>query len=315
MNQIGIIGAGGVGGYFGGKLCHLQDPPGAYSVSFLARGAHLRAIRETGLQLSSETDGEMLCKPGLATDNFQELPPLDLCLLCVKEFDLAAALDRLAPRIHERTVILPLLNGVDVPERVRARIQHGIVLAACVYVGTHIERPGRVVQRGGACRIYGGPDSRQPEFDPGPLLATFAKAGIRCEWTPAIQEEIWKKFIFICAYGLVLSGGLRKHLGRNPGGPAAHFPREGRHRRSGGGRARTSGVVLPTDIERISFEKARTFPSSAKTSFQRDFELSGRPDERDLFAGSLLRLGARLGIDTPVTRDLDLIGSDQAPVE
>lgn len=304
MNQIGVIGVGGVGGYFGGKLCHLQDPSGESSVSFLARGAHLRAIQEAGLQLSSEADGELLCKPGLATDNFQELPPLDLCLLCVKEFDLAAVLDRLAPRIHERTVILPLLNGVDVPERIRARIQQGIVLPACVYVGTHIERPGRVVQRGGACRIYCGPDSSRPGFDPGPLLDTFARAGIRCEWTPAVQQEIWKKFSFICAYGLVSAayastlGGILEdpRLTSLARGVIAEVVAV----------ARASGVVLPLDIESVSFEKARTFPPSAKTSFQRDFEQSGRPDERDLFAGSLLRLGSRRGIDTPVTRALSV---------
>jgi 2-dehydropantoate 2-reductase len=85
IKNIGIIGAGGVGGYFGGKLCHRQENAG-FSVSFVARGEDLRAIQESGLLLRSELDGDLVCKPFLATNDFQRLPPLDLCLICVKGF-------------------------------------------------------------------------------------------------------------------------------------------------------------------------------------------------------------------------------------
>src|SRR5881409_4051472 len=111
IRNIGIIGVGGVGGYFGGKLCSLLHNSSDYSIFFVARGEHLRAIQKAGLRLDSETDGELVCKPSLATDDFLKLPPLDLCLLCVKEFDLAPALFSLKPHIGNGTVLLPLLNG------------------------------------------------------------------------------------------------------------------------------------------------------------------------------------------------------------
>ena len=155
---------GGVGGYFGGKLCRLQSS--GISVSFIARGDHLRAIQECGLLLSSEDEGELVCKPALVTDDFESLPRLDLCLICVKEFDLSSILSRLEPVTGEETIFLPLLNGVDVYSRIRTVIKKGIVLPACVYVGTHIERPGKVSQKGGACKILFGPDPQRSAFSP-----------------------------------------------------------------------------------------------------------------------------------------------------
>src|SRR6266404_2748154 len=202
INNIGIIGVGGVGGYIGGKLCHLQKSGSGVSISFVARGEHLGAIQESGLLLSSEKEGDLVCKPSLATDAFRRLPPLDLCLVCVKEFDLPAALSRLEPRIHGESIVLPLLNGVDVYSRIREVIRKGVVLPACVYVGTHIERPGKVCQKGGACKILFGPDPLRPDFAPRDVIALFDQAGIKSEWTLNVQLEIWKKFIFICAYGL-----------------------------------------------------------------------------------------------------------------
>ena len=159
-------------------------------------GEHLRAIQESGLLLSSEDDGDVVCRPALATDDFGHLPKLDLCLICVKEFDLSSILSRLEPITCDETIFLPLLNGVDVYARIRAVIKQGIVLPACVYVGTHIERPGKVVQRGGACKILFGPDPTRPEFVPDDLNKLFDQARIKSEWTPDIQAEIWKKFIF-----------------------------------------------------------------------------------------------------------------------
>src|SRR5437867_3286479 len=210
--NIGIIGVGGVGGYFGGKLCQLQKHDRDLNISFVARGEHLTAIRNSGLLLRSETDGDLVCKPTLATDDFRVLPPLDLCLICVKEFDLSSALSQLKPSVGDATILLPLLNGVDVYSRVRRIIKNSTVLSACVYVGIHIESPGMVTQKGGPCRILFGVDPSRPDFSPNELLQLFSAAKIKAEWTPNIQTEIWMKFIFICAFGLV-SATFNKTLG------------------------------------------------------------------------------------------------------
>src|SRR6266851_163185 len=126
IKSIGIIGVGGVGGYFGGKLCHLQNSDSGISISFVARGEHLRAIQNSGLLLSSDGDGDLVCKPSLATDDFQRLPRLDLCVICVKGFDLPSVLSHLEPAIDDQTIVLPLLNGVDIYSRVRLVIEKGI---------------------------------------------------------------------------------------------------------------------------------------------------------------------------------------------
>jgi 2-dehydropantoate 2-reductase len=298
LQDIAVIGVGGVGGYFGGKLCRVSG----INVSFIARGEHLRSIQQSGLLLSSEHDGDIVCKPSLATDDFKKLPPLDLCLLCVKEFDLPGVLSRLEPLVRNDTIILPLLNGVDVYARVRAVIGQGIVVPACVYVGTHIESAGKVVQRGGACRILFGPDPLRPDFAPDRLLQLFEEARIRAEWTPHVETEIWKKFIFICAFGLV-SAASDKTLGEILGDETLrnnvqHVMREAVSLAHG------LGVPLPDDIIDASIAKARTFPPEARTSFQRDFARPHKNDERDLFAGSMVRIANELRSEIPKTSEI-----------
>lgn len=311
LRSIGIIGVGGVGGYFGGKLCHVQQSADGIHVWFVARGEHLRAIQESGLLLNSENDGDLVCKPFLATDDFRRLPRLDLCLICVKEFDLPAALSRLEPAIGEETIVLPLLNGVDIYSRVRNTIKKGIVLPACVYVGTHIERPGKVVQKGGACKILFGPDPLRPDFAPEESINLFDRANIESEWTPNIQGEIWKKFIFICAYGLV-SAAHGKTLGEILEddllrGDAQTIMMEAISLAKG------SGVLLPADIAEASLLKARSFPYEARTSFQRDYERLDRNDERNLFAGTMIRIADELGIAAPKTRTISTLLAKKKP--
>lgn len=311
--KIGIIGVGGVGGYFGGKLCRLQQCDTGASISFVARGEHLRAIQESGLLLSSESDGDLVCRPSLATDDFRRLPPLDLCLICVKEFDLPAALAGLAPFIRDDTILLPLLNGVDVYSRVRSVIQQGVVLPACVYVGTHIERPGKVHQKGGACRILFGPDPQRPGFAPQEIIGVFERAGIESEWTLDIQVEIWRKFIFICGYGLV-SAACGKTLGEIVVDDALRGDVRAIMMEASS-LARASGVRLPDDIVEKSLLKAQDFPPAAKTSFQRDFERPDKLDERDLFGGAMIRMADRLNIDVPGTRAVVAVLTKNKPAQ
>ncbi len=302
FRNIAVIGVGGVGGYFGGKLCRLVRSAPPRHVSFVARGDHLLAIRRSGLRLCSERDGDLVCHPSLATDVFAELPTPDLVLLCVKQFDLHPVLEALSERIGNDTVVLPLLNGMDVQDRIRAVLTRGIVLPACVYVGTHLESPGHVRQKGGACRILAGPDPRRPDFQPEELLGLLAESGIETEWTAGIASEIWQKFVFIAGFGLVTAAHDRS-LGETLADPALRDEVAGVMSEAIG-LARVLGVPLPEDILDRSLAKARTFPPEARTSFQRDFARPDRKDERELFAGAMVRLASRLGREIPMTRGL-----------
>lgn len=311
IRTIGIIGVGGVGGYFGGKLCRLPQRDGGASISFMARGEHLRVIQESGLLLTSESDGELVCRPSLATDDFRRLPPLDLVLICVKEFDLSAALAGLAPLIGNKTILLPLLNGVDVYSRVRSVIRKGVVLPACVYVGTHIERPGKVHQKGGACRILFGPDPQRRDFAPQEIITLFDQAGIKSEWNWEIQVEIWRKFIFISAYGLV-SAACGKTLGEIVEDDALRADVRAIMMEVSA-LAKASGVRLADDIVEQSLLRARDFPPAARTSFQRDYERQDKLDERDLFGGAMLRMADKLNIDVPRTRAIFAVLAKNKP--
>src|SRR4030042_2574149 len=164
--NMAIIGIGGVGGYFGGKLTQLLKDDKDLNIYFIARNRHLTEIKKNGLILDTD-EGQLTCVPTSATDNISELPLLDLCLICVKSYDMENILVQLKSKITDKTMILPLLNGVDIYERIRSVIRNGVVFPSCVYVGTHIEKPGKVTQRGGTCTIHFGKDPENDYVDPG----------------------------------------------------------------------------------------------------------------------------------------------------
>jgi 2-dehydropantoate 2-reductase len=295
--NLSIIGMGGVGGYFGGKLAQLLKDDKNMNINFISRGRHLEEIQKNGLILDAD-GAEMVCRPSLATDRIQDLPPQDLCLVCVKAYDLDNAMRLIKPRIKDSTMLLPILNGVDIYERIRAVISNGIVFPSCVYIGTHIEKPGKVVQKGGAGTIIFGKDPAN-DFTPEVVFDLFNKAGIKYKWTKDPYAEIWGKYVFIASFGLVSADSgktlgeiLRSaELSKSVGNIMAEIVEIAGRKR----------IDLPKNIIEDTFAKAKTFPAETKTSFQRDFEASGKPDERDLFGGAVIRMGKLSGAKTEAT--------------
>lgn len=148
ISNICVYGAGGVGGFFGGQLAHYSHSHRDFpDVHFVARGEHLARIRKQGLTLK-KGDETLQCVPASATDDFGAVPACELIMIAVKGYDLQSVIETLEPALEHDTMLLPLLNGVDIYDRIRSVTQKGIVLPACVYVGTHIESPGVVRQKG-----------------------------------------------------------------------------------------------------------------------------------------------------------------------
>ena len=297
IKQIGIIGTGGVGGYFGGKLC--LNP--AVEVSFIARGAHLKAIRDRGLILVTEQE-TFTCRPALATDRFTDLPVLDLALVCVKSYDLEAAIRKVLDVLTDKTILIPLLNGVDIPERIRKIVPASPILPACVYIGTHIESPGKIVQKGGSCTITFGPDPMRLDFALQDLFRIFDSSGIRYQWLDDPRPAIWTKFLFIAPFGLV-TACFDKTIGEVRESEelrdiAVSIMREVH------GLALKKGIALPPSIIDDTLQTVAGFPYETRTSFQRDFSDPNKPDERDILGDAVLRLGRECGVPTPVTADL-----------
>lgn len=299
--KICFYGVGGVGGYFGTLLANkYQDE---HEIYFIARGRHKDAICTNGLTLKKDGGNDLIkVSPKICTDNVEDLPVCDIIILSVKGYDLGNAVSCISKITNENTVILPLLNGVDIYERIRSAISIGIILPSCVYVGTHIESPGIIYQKGGSCKISLGKDPAFPDFYPELLLKLFKNAKINFDWEENISSPIWSKFMFIAAFGLV-TATYNKTLGEvlkdiiltnSVKGIMGEIEEI----------ANSLNVPLPSDIIETSYFKAKQFPPETKTSFQRDVESKGNLNEGDLFGGTLIRFGEKLNIPTPETRDV-----------
>jgi 2-dehydropantoate 2-reductase len=297
--QLFVFGVGGVGGYFGGRLAwwlaSQADP--AWQVHFVARGAHLAAIRRSGLVLNTP-EARLVCAPASAAADMQDLPAPDVVLVCVKSYDLDEAMPQVAGRCRPGTVVIPLLNGVDIHARIRAHLPQARVLPACVFVGTHLDGPGEVTQRGGDGVIVVGSDPDHPGFVPADFLALLGDARVQYRWCDDARPAVWEKFVFIAAFGLVTAAS-RKSLGEVLGDEQlladARWIMD-----EVVALAEREGVTLDPEVVSQAMVRASGFPFETRTSFQRDVEAGG-PNEGDLFGGTILRLGKQLGVPTPTT--------------
>lgn len=293
--RIAVIGIGGVGGSFGGKLASRYGVAPEHEIVFIARGDNLKAIKEKGMTLITPA-GESLVRPFLATDNPGEAGGFDLVLFAVKSYGLEEAARMIAGNIKDDTVIIPLLNGVDITERLQKALPRGNCLYGTVYISAFIEAPGIIRQVSPASRLIFGPDGGSVEqFRP--IDALFQEAGITSELTPASQLALWTKFIFICPAAGVTSL-LKKPFG------AVMDDQESKALLTGlcgevETIARAKGIDLPSDIVQVSLAKVSQFPYETKTSMQLDFE-KGRETEIDIFTGYIVRAGRELGIETPL---------------
>lgn len=294
-----VFGVGGVGGYFGGRLAwRLARQAGtAWHVHFIARGANLVAIEQSGLRLNTP-EAQLICTPASAAAEMRDLPVPDVVLLCVKGYSLDEALGQIAANCHGETIVVPLLNGVDIHERIRARLPRARVLPACVFVGTHLDRPGVVSQAGGDGVIVLGSDPDHPDYVPLRFLSLLEEVGIRFSWFDDPRPAIWEKYVFISAFGLVTAAS-RKTLGEVLVDPPLLEDVQGIMSEVVD-LAAHEGIALDPDVIPRALAKARAFPPETKTSFQRDVEAGGQ-DEGDLFGGTIIRLGERFGVPTPVT--------------
>jgi 2-dehydropantoate 2-reductase len=300
IKRICVYGVGGVGGYFGGSLAHsMHGGKGSgYEIYFIARGPHLNAIRIHGLKVITPRK-TFIARPKLAADDIRRIPTPDLVLLCVKSYDLDTAVRKIKSNMNDNTVIIPLLNGVDIYERIRTQLDSGIVLPACVFIGTHIQSAGIIKQNGGNGTIKLGKDPRHPDFTAQNVIDFFQRMGISCKWNDDPFPAIWEKYIFIAAFGLV-SVRTGKTLGEIMDDAEARETVRAIMAEVAA-LAQAKGISLPTNVIEESLDKANRVPRETKSSYQRDVESGKRSNEGDLYGGAIIRMGEALGVPTPVT--------------
>jgi len=297
-----VVGVGGVGGYFGGKLAHTfsSNPDSPVNIFFVARGKHLEAIKKNGLVLKSPEFGTLICRPTLATERINTLPEIDIFLICVKGYDLLDVATSMRNQVKEKTVILPPLNGADIQERLRNQIETGIILPACVYFSAHIEEPGVVVHVGKPGKIVFGRDQDHPDYIPHEIFKIFEKSSIDYEWKDDANPAIWEKYIFIASFSLI-SARYHRTLGEILEEPSLKEEVIGIMNEIYS-IALKRNIRLSDGIVDLSLKKAMMFPPDTQTSLQRDIHQKKGRSELELFGGTIMDLGKKLGIPTPTTK-------------
>ena len=187
-----VVGAGGVGGYFGGKLQRRGT-----AVTFVARGAHLEALRRRGLTIRSASEGEWSV-PATAVEHLEGQPTADAVLLCVKSFDTEQAVEAIRPVVGPDTAVVSLQNGVDNEEKIDAALGAGRAVGGVAYVFATIEGPGLIAHTQGGRVVLGELDGQtRPRTER--LREAFAAAGVPTELSPDIRRALWDKYLAITA--------------------------------------------------------------------------------------------------------------------
>jgi 2-dehydropantoate 2-reductase len=302
IKTIWICGVGGVGGYFGGKIAYKISnlQPSIYEIYFLARGSHLEEIKRNGLILQTSDNKRLICHPNLAAKDIDQFPIPDLCLICVKSYDLDELIKSIRRKLSDNTVIIPLMNGIDIYERIRNNLKKSIVLPSCVYIGSHIEKPGLIIQSGNPGFFHCGVDPKYPNFDPKTILNFFNEMEITVHWEQDPYHAIWKKYLLVASFALVSA-----HRGQTLG--EIIYDEESRDLLEKIMKeivliAEKKGVKLPKNIIENTIEFCKDYPD-VKPSYLRDIE-KRRRNEGDLFGGTIIRMGKELGVPTPITASI-----------
>lgn len=287
--RVAVMGTGGTGGFYGGLLARSGD-----EVTFIARGAHLEAIRTRGLTVKSRLAGDFTI-PARATADPREIDAVDLVLFCVKTYDTEAAAALIRPVVGPDTVILSVQNGIDNDERIARVVGGGTAIAVAAQVNAHVQEPGVIAQTAGAGRLIFGADAGNLGQRNAQLFQHCKDAGIAAELQPDIKTVLWSKFAFICGFSGVTA------LTRLTIGPVLSCPETTALFRGTMNEAvavaaahevRLSGVVDQ------SMTMAGRLEPWALGSMAHDLE-SGRRLELESLNGTVVRLGRAKNVPTP----------------
>lgn len=294
--RIGIIGIGGVGGYFGGKLARQYEKSDQHDIIFIARGQHLNAMKENGLQLLTR-EGDYLARPKIVTDNPDEAGIFDLVLFCTKSYSLESSAKEFDSCINQNTVAVPLLNGVNSSERLKAVLPQATVLGGSVYIISHIEKPGVIKQEGGACKLTFGTDDQESSKQYTHVLHMLLKANINAVLTDKISEVLWTKYLLMCPIGSLTSATGKTYGGIWEDPELRKKARDMMLEVVAVAKARH--VNLTEDAVDKAMEMVAGFGYNSKTSMQIDRE-KGRQTEIDSLTAYLCKAGKESGIPTPL---------------
>lgn len=277
-----------------------SDQGAGHDVTFIARGEHLRAMREDGLRVES-IHGDFRVAPAQATDDPATVGPVDVVLFATKTYQIEAAAEAMRPLVGPNTAVLPLHNGLDASERTAAVLGAGPVLGGVCQVVSYIAAPGVIKQLSQFRGVIAGELNGEITPRVEAIVAALRAAGANAEASPAIQKARWTKFLFIAPLSGVGS------VTRVPAGGIMGCA-ETRALLSDAvleveAVGRAAGIPLDEDVAAKTLAFCANMAPGQTASMQRDI-MAGRPSELESLIGVMVRLGAELGVPTPVFRYL-----------
>ena len=289
--HIVIYGAGGVGGYFGARL-----KASGNKVTFIARGAHLKAMKANGLQVLSPL-GNVTINPVRAMDSIKEVKDIDLIFVCTKTWQVSEVAKELRTVISENTVVIPLLNGIENHENLLQELPKKNVMAGLCKIVSKIEEPGVVKHWSYTPTIEFGELSNEKTERAHSIDELIKAAGITSVLAENIYSNMWMKFLYISTVSAL--GGLT----RATIGEMRTHPKIRAYMNDLADEiiavAAAKGIQLPEQIKQKQFAIIDQQPFDTTASLQRDI-MSGRPSELESQQGAIVRLGKELGIPTPM---------------
>jgi 2-dehydropantoate 2-reductase len=288
-----MMGSGGVGGYFGARLAQA-----GHEVTFVARGAHLQAIRKNGLRITSEL-GDAQVQPARAVEEPAEAGLADAIVVAVKLWDLESAAQAIRPIVGAQTIVVSLQNGVDKDDVLASAVGKEHVIGGVTHIAAVIEKPGVIAQTGKMQRVTLGEldGSRSARVDA--LAAALQAGGVEAVVSDDIRRVTWEKFVFLTSISGMTAltrrpvGAVREH----PATRAMLFDAL----REAAAVARAEGVALPEGLADQQMKMIDGLAPAMLSSMAQDL-LRQRPLELEWLSGSVLRRGEARGVPTPAHR-------------
>jgi len=291
--KIAVMGAGAIGGYFGGRLAKA-----GFDVSFIARGAHLDVIRKNGLKVLTPL-GDFTIHPATVTDDPAEVGPVDVILFMVKNYDTLRAAEQIRPLVGPDTAIIPFQNGVEARAMLSNVLGARHVLGGVAFIPASIQEPGVIKHNAELAKLVFGEFDKQITPRALSFLDALEKAGVTGEIPADISMVLWSKLMFLTSMsaincitrqpvGLVQSDGETIALYMDAMREVAAV-------------AVAHGVSLGEEAIADNMALAKSFPPNNKTSMFQDLE-AGQRLEIDYLSGAVVRLGREKGIETPIHR-------------
>ncbi len=293
--RIALLGLGGVGGYYGGKLAQKYADSDQVEIIFIARGEHLTKIRDKGLRVITDGD-DFTTQPVMATDKPEEIGIVDYLIISTKSYDLKSSVEYIKPCVGENTVVLPLLNGGDITEQIREALPGHTVWSGCSYIVSRRIEPGVIRSTGNFDKLVFGYDG-EPDERLELLEKLMKEADIDAEYSKEIRQSIWQKFFFISVSATMTSyfdvnfnelgeTDERREMTREM---SCEFLRV----------AKAEGIDVSENHKDQVINRAGRLPAGSTTSMHSDFQ-AGNTTEVETLTGAVVRFAKKHQIDLPV---------------